>query len=43
MLEGKDFDELDSLFIFVAAFVDGAMAEQHPHLITHVHASSFKL
>lgn len=39
MLDGKDFDELDSVLPFVAGFDDTALCEQNLHPMTHVHTN----
>lgn len=39
MLEGEHFDQLDSVFRFVAAFVDRAEGRNHRHLMISVHTS----
>lgn len=43
MLKGKEFDQLDSVFTFVAAFVNGSMGEEHRYQMTHIRTKFSKL
>lgn len=43
ILEGKELNNLDSMFPFVADFVDRAMGEKPRHPITHVYSQIFGL
>lgn len=43
VLEGKDFDQLESIGLIVAASIDRAMGEEQDHPTTHVHNNVFKL